>query len=595
MVSLPITTMDGPLSILRENEVNLLMDISNTLSEMGEVAQEDRRKLLEVAQDLRELFFLVVIIGEFNAGKSTFVNAMVGEALLPMGITPTTEAIELIRYNEIPIRNPTLRGDGIREWSHPNTGAAGVAIVDTPGTGSVFQRHETTAKSFLHRSDLVIFLISAKRAFSETERLYLELARNYGKKIILVVNQVDLLEPNEQAQVRRFIEGQVKELLGFNPLIFMVSAKQSLTGGGTSSPGGDGGGIDAVKAHLRGLFLEAPPAQQKLLAQLDLADRVVRKYYDEAQSKVNLVNSDSAKVREVQNELQQQSLGLDAQLIAARADVDKVFESIRVRGLNFIDSNLSVRLLQRAPDRAKLQTEFQEVVLGRALRDINEATGGYVNAVVDHSRMYWRGVIDRLNQLNELIDQELGGLDAGVYAQQREGLQEAIRIAEAELKSYSSGTIVNDLQQTFAVNMTGFTNSVAATVGGLITILLAAAAPGPVIGAGALATATIAFVVGAPIAVIGGYAALRYYRRVTADTKNEFNTRVDRLAKTYHDALDDLTRRERNRLGQYGTQVLTPIFSRLEAIAKRYAEQAATLQGDLDRVTALRENIENNK
>lgn len=595
MVSLPFTTTDGPLTILRENEVNLLLDIANTLSEMGEGAQEDRRKLLEVAQDLRELFFLVVIIGEFNAGKSTFVNALIGETLLPMGITPTTEAIELIRYNEIPSRNPTLRGDGIREWAHPKTGAVGVAIVDTPGTGSVFQRHETTAKAFLHRSDLVIFLISAKRAFSETERLYLELARGYGKKIILVVNQVDLLEPNEQAQVRRFIEAQVKELLGLSPLIFMVSAKQALAAKDGASPSGDSSGIDAVKAHLRGLFNEAPPAKQKLLAQLDLADRIVRKYYDEAQARVNLVHSDSAKVREVQSELQEQSLGLDAQLIAARADVDKVFEGIRTRGLNFIDSNLSIRLVGRGIDQAKLQSEFQEVVIGRALRDTNEATGGYVNAVVDHSRMYWRGVIDRLNQLHELIDQELGGLDAGVYAQQREGLQDAIRIAEAELKSYSSGTIVNDLQQTFAVNMTGFTNSMAATVGGLITILLAAAAPGPVIGAGALATATIAFAIGAPIAVIGGFAALRYYRRVMSDTKNDFNTRVDRLAKTYREALDDLTRRERNRLSQYGTQVLTPIFSRLEAISKRYAEQAATLQGALDRVTALRENIESSK
>lgn len=590
MVSLSVSTLEGPLSVLRENEVNLLLDIANTLSEMGESAADDRKRLLEVAQDLRELFFLVVIIGEFNAGKSTFVNAMVGEGLLPMGITPTTEAIELIRYNEIVNRNPVLRGDGIREWSHPNTGAPGVAIVDTPGTGSVFQRHETTAKSFLHRSDLVIFLISAKRAFSETERLYLELARDYGKKIILVVNQVDLLDPNEQAQVRRFIEQQVKELLGLSPLIFMVSAKQALAGG--SDPAGDRSGIDAVKAHLRGLFNEAPPAKQKLLAQLDLADRLVRKYYDTMQAKVNLVNTDTVKVREVQNELQQQSLGLDAQLISARADVDKVFEGIRARGISFIDSNLSPRLMGRGPDQAKLQNDFQEVVIGRALRDINDATGGYVNAVVDHSRMYWRGVIDRLNQIQEIMEQELGGLDAGVYAQQREGLQEAIRIAEAELKSYSSGTIVNDLQQTFATNMSGFTNSAIAALAGLITAILAVATPGSL---ALYATATIAFAIGAPVAVIGGIAAWRYYRRVTQDTKDDFNARVDRLAKTYHAALDDLTRRERNRLSQYGTQVLTPIFSRLDAISKRYKEQAESLQLQLDRVKALQESIESAK
>lgn len=177
-----MSTLDGTLAALRESEIRLLTDIGTTLAEMGEAAQQDRRRLLDVAQDLRDMFYLVVIIGEFNAGKSTFINALLGDNLLPVGITPTTEVIELIRYGEVANRKPVMREDGIREWTHPNTGAPGVALVDTPGTGSVFQKHEKTAKSFLHRSDLVVFVVSAKRAFAETERLYLELAKNYGKK-----------------------------------------------------------------------------------------------------------------------------------------------------------------------------------------------------------------------------------------------------------------------------------------------------------------------------------------------------------------------------------------------------------------------------
>src|SRR5215213_5201021 len=100
--------MEGPLAALRESEIKLLSDIGQTLGELGETAQEDRRRLLDVAQDLRDAFFLVVIIGEFNAGKSSFVNALLGDDLLPTGITPTTEAIELIRYNESANRKPAL-------------------------------------------------------------------------------------------------------------------------------------------------------------------------------------------------------------------------------------------------------------------------------------------------------------------------------------------------------------------------------------------------------------------------------------------------------------------------------------------------------
>ncbi|HRF95538.1 MAG TPA: dynamin family protein, partial [Aggregatilineales bacterium] len=214
--------LEGALAALRESQIDLMTDVSALLAEMGDITEDDRRRLSDVVRDLREMFFLVVIIGEFNAGKSTFVNSLLGEDVLPTGITPTTEMIELIRYNPTANLKPTTRDDSIREWTHPNTGGDGVAIVDTPGTGSVFQRHEKVAKEFLHRSDLVIFLLSAKRAFAETERLYMEMAKNYGKKMILVVNQIDLLQPNEQAQVRRFIEQQVKEYLGISPLIFMV-------------------------------------------------------------------------------------------------------------------------------------------------------------------------------------------------------------------------------------------------------------------------------------------------------------------------------------------------------------------------------------
>src|SRR5262249_12780984 len=220
--------LEGPIAELREREARLLYDVAEFVGKMGPEGAEDRKRLLESAQDLRQMFLMVVIIGEFNAGKSTFVNALLGEPSLPMGITPTTDAIELVRYAPNKSRKAEARDEAVREWEHPNTGAPGVVIVDTPGTGSVFQKHEQIAKSFLHRSDLVIFIISAKRAFAETERLYLELAKSYGKKIIVVVNQTDLLEQKEQGEVRNFVQKQIDELLGLRPPIFMVSAKKAL-------------------------------------------------------------------------------------------------------------------------------------------------------------------------------------------------------------------------------------------------------------------------------------------------------------------------------------------------------------------------------
>jgi small GTP-binding protein len=577
-----MTQLEGALAALRESQIDLMTDVSALLAEMGDVTEDDRRRVADVVRDLREMFFLVVIIGEFNAGKSTFVNALLGDDVLPTGITPTTEMIELIRHSPTANLKPITRDESIREWAHPNTGGDGVAIVDTPGTGSVFQRHEKVAKDFLHRSDLVIFLLSAKRAFAETERLYMEMAKNFGKKMILVVNQIDLLQPNEQAQVRRFIEQQVKEYLGISPLIFMVSAKQALAHAKNPSTNGESGSMDAVKAHLRGELAQASPARQKLLSQLTTSEKLIQKYHDQLRSRIDIVRADTSKVKDVERELQTQSLALDGQLLKAKQDIDAVFAGMKLRGLSFLDANLSIRRVGRGVNKEKLQAEFQDVVIGRSLRDINDATTGYINAVVDQSRVYWRDVIDRLNKIVDLLNQEVSGLDAGSYAEQRESLEEAIRVAEGELRSYSTGRMVDEIQQEFQTNMSGFTTSMGATVFGLIGTILSIAAPGvsPVI----LATA--------PIMGLGGILALRYYNRITQKTKSDFVTQLEALKAKYERGLNDLTYKERGRLIQYGQQILTPIFSRLDALSKRYAEQETNFARFDARVKTLRKGLE---
>ncbi len=586
------TTLEGPIAALREKVIEVIDDVALTLAADGEDVQDDIKKLRDMSNDLRNMFFMVAVIGEFNAGKSSFVNALIGEKLLPIGITPTTEYIELIRYDEQIDRNPTVIDNALREWAHPNTGAPGVAIVDTPGTGSVFQKHESIAKEFLHRSDLVIFLISAKHAFADTERIYLELAKSYNKKIILVVNQVDLLKPSEQIEVRRFIENQVRETLDFTPLIFMVSAKDSLDAIAKGETQSDAGNISAVKAHLRGVYAEAPIAKQKLMAQLDTVTGIIKSYQDGIAQKKSLVSVDITKVKDVQSELEQQSLGLEQRMKEASAEIVAVLETVRSRGINFIDNNLTIRNIGRGGDQNKLQSEFQEVVIGRSLRDINDAASGYINAVVDQSRLYWRGVIDRLNRLQDLMEKEASGLDSNIYAEQRQGLQDAIRMAESELKSYSSGEVIGELKQAFDDNMGSFQMSALASVSGVVAVIAALLAPGPLVGVGAATLALPIAVVGGAIAVIAGVPALMYVRRISQDTKDKFNGRIDTLIKNYHEALNELTKKERTRLTQYGNHILTPVFSRLEVLSARYGDQKIKLERYQRDLADLRNRID---
>ena len=338
--------------------------------------------------------------------------------------------------------------------------------------------------------------------------------------------------------------------------------------------------MDAVKAHLRGELAQASPARQKLLAQLTTAEKLIQKYHDQLRSRIDIVRADTSKVKDVERELQTQSLALDGQLLKAKQEIDAVFAGMKLRGLSFLDANLSIRRVGRGVNKEKLQSEFQEVVVGRSLRDINDATTGYINAVVDQSRVYWRDVIDRLNKIVDLLNQEVSGLDAGSYAEQRESLEEAIRVAEGELRSYSTGRMVDEIQQEFQTNISGFTTSMGATVFGLIGTILSIA------GSSGLVIATL------PIMGVGGILAYRYYNRITQKSKEDFVAQLEALKAKYERGLNDLTYKERGRLVQYGQQILTPIFSRLDALSKRYAEQETNFERFDTRVKTLRKGLE---
>ncbi len=584
--------LDGPLAELREHEVRLLFDLSEYLGKVGSEGEADKARLLEIAADLREMFLMVVIIGEFNAGKSTFVNALLGDSLLPTGITPTTDAIEIVRYAPTKSRQPEKRGEAIREWQHPNTGAPGVVIVDTPGTGSVFQQHETIAKSFLHRSDLVIFIISAKRAFAETERLYLELARSYGKKVIIVINQIDLLEGREQNEVKAFVQQQADELLNLRPPIFMVSAKKALQGekGGlfNGSARGDWG-MDAVRDYLHQTFEQVPPAKQKLLTQLELARTVIGRYRKSNQDRLALVNSDTAQAEDLKQELTRQASAIDSQLESALAELKRVFNDLRKRGDAFVDSHVSVTRALRGLDNEKLRAEFEAQVVSSALSQVRAASEQYVNALIDGGRAYWRQVIDRLSKLEAMLKEEAGTLDAATYADQRAALQAALAAANMEMKSYTENTVLDELQETFAQNVRGFALSVTGALGGILAFLLSAAA-----GISAAHGLTIVFgVVLAPIALIGGgIGAAWFSRKATRDAREQLHSSIQKLEDSYRTSLADLTARERSRLVQYGQQILAPVFNQLQTLAQRYKDQQTLLDGFVAQTDKLQAGID---
>ena len=196
-------------ALLRPGDQQLVSDERQTLESLRDAlvrlgaTPDNLEALSRSIQQLDELF-LVVIVGEFNAGKSAFISALLGSPVLTEGVTPTTAQVNLLQYGEATTR--VERSDHLHHITAPVEFLREIAIVDTPGTNAVIREHEAITADFVPRSDLVLFVTSADRPFTESERQFLGVIRDWGKKIVVVINKVDLLETEAERQKARDAE-----------------------------------------------------------------------------------------------------------------------------------------------------------------------------------------------------------------------------------------------------------------------------------------------------------------------------------------------------------------------------------------------------
>ena len=183
--------LPGPAEAILERERTLLSRLHALLAEVG-AESETVRRLRELAESLSGLF-LVVVVGEFNSGKSTVINAVFGEVVMEEGPVPTTDRITVLRYGDRPESH--RKGDFITERLYPAPLLKGLALVDTPGTNSIIQEHQAITEDFIPRADLVLFVTSFDRPLSESERKFLEFIRgDWGKQLVVVLNKADMAQ-----------------------------------------------------------------------------------------------------------------------------------------------------------------------------------------------------------------------------------------------------------------------------------------------------------------------------------------------------------------------------------------------------------------
>lgn len=214
---------------LRAQLEDIVNDIHRLSQEIG------HKELAATVGELRNRMsepFMFVVVGEVKAGKSSFINALLnadGREICKVAPQPMTDTVQQILYGEkeeVITVNPYLKKimvpvDILKE----------IAVVDTPGTNSIVEKHQEITEKFIPASDLVIFVFEAKNPYRQSSWDFFDyIHSDWHKKIIFILQQKDLLSEADLSVNEKGLYDFAQKKGVANPLIFKVSAKDELEG-----------------------------------------------------------------------------------------------------------------------------------------------------------------------------------------------------------------------------------------------------------------------------------------------------------------------------------------------------------------------------
>ena len=409
--------------LLRE-ERRVLTRLSTALARF-DAAPEHQEALARSIEQLDELF-LLVIVGEFNAGKSAFINALLGSRIVQEGVTPTTAQINVLQHGEAVGRE--ARTPNLHVITAPADILREIHIVDTPGTNAIIREHEAITSEFVPRSDLVLFVTSADRPFTETERAFLEQVRGWGKKVVVVINKVDILEgEREIAEVRRFVAESAQSLLGFAPEIFPVSAKLAMRAKQGEPGVWPASGFEALERYIT-TTLDAPGrVQLKLMNPLGVGGALTERHATIIRDRNALLKDDFATLDEVDRQLDLYQKDLLRDFEFRMSDVDRILLEMEKRGQEYFDETMRIGRVMDLLNKSRVQQGFEHQVVADAPQQIERKIGELVDWLVDADLRQWQGVTRHLaERRRQYKDRLIGDDDAGTFHYDRTRLLDAV-------------------------------------------------------------------------------------------------------------------------------------------------------------------------
>jgi small GTP-binding protein len=428
---------------LLRSERSLLEDLRVLLVRLG--APEDDLELIKRALHQLDELFLLVVVGEFNAGKTAFLNAMLGEKLLTEGVLPTTSQIQLLQHGDTAAQE--LVGEDTLVVHLPVEWLREINLVDTPGTNAVIQRHQEITEHFVPRSDLVLFVTSADRPFSESERSFLERIRQWGKKIVVVINKIDLIEdPQERDQIVQFVAENAERLLGVRPQIFAVSARSALQAKmaaheqGSDVPSGpqwEKSRFEALEAYVLHSLDASQRLRLKLQNPLGVAGRLTNTYAELIVRRKQVLRDDFTAIDSIEEQLAAYEADMRRDFKYHLSHVENVLYGMAERGDHFFDETLSIWRLPELLNGDKLRAAFEREVVADTSREVDRHTGELIDWMVEREFAQWRALTTFMDRRLVHHDDHIVGTVGRDFERNRQDLIASVgRAAQRVVDSY---------------------------------------------------------------------------------------------------------------------------------------------------------------
>ncbi|MBN1454343.1 MAG: dynamin family protein [Anaerolineales bacterium] len=472
-------------SVLTDQQAQFLRDEKETLAEFQlalvefDLPREALDSLQKAILQLDELF-LIVVAGEFNAGKSALINALLGQKVLVEGATPTTSRVTLVKWGEQAAEQ--VIDENFAVYTYPLPLLKELNIVDTPGTNAIIRHHERLTDEFVPRSDLVLFITSADHPLTESERQFLERILTWGKKVVFVLNKVDIFEDDSALQeVRDFILKHTAKILGDQPQLYPVSAK--LAQRALSEPDPEerarlrsASRLDDLEKFISATLDDTARLHLKFNNPLGVAEHLIAQAGQRLSAQSEDLNEDKLTAASLETVITEYERELHSELPPRLAEVENILHRLEQRGLDFFDSTMRLTNIQNLVRGDMVRAQFEKQVLTDVPQQIEDQVQRLIDWLVQKDLREWQQVMSYLQRRRaQNLDHMVGESYGPRESRRRELIDTVGKAVQTIVESYDRNKEASELAANVeaAVAQTALLEVGAVGLGTLVAVAVA--------------------------------------------------------------------------------------------------------------------------